>query len=229
MKFSQILAGVRAEQPASFQVGTGEDGKPILASVVLRPLSMMEEMDVEADAISDCKAKGAEASPRNPVYESARILAVLSRSVLDPDSPKDKREPFFDLGSSQAGSLDPDTLANLHAMQEAWQEECSPSYRHKSPAELMLLVKEMADNDADPFRFARYSRKTQWSLALFMARMLVLSPAFSSWPGSSSERSPTSDASDPSSPKSPGDMSNSPTGESSPEDSSSSDEDEEQP
>lgn len=204
MKFSQVSKGTRAEKAHEFTV------REFTHKILVRALSAGEEMDVEAVAIREAKKRGAEPVAGNSVFESARMMAVIADAILDPDSPSDKREPYFSLGLPEIGSLDPDTIAHLHQVQQAWQEEISPSYRHKGPADLFKLVKEVADSD-DPLVFARYSLKTQWSLGPFMAKLLapLLTRSFSS--GSSSETdSPKSESAE-LLPRSPATSSSSPT------------------
>lgn len=189
MKFSQIAKGKRAEKPHIFTFGqqlVGGVMVPIQHEVLVAPLSAIEEMDVEADAIREAKRRGAEPVAGNSVFESARMMAVIHAAILDKDSPPGAREPYFALGLTEIGTLDPDTIAHLHQVQQAWQEEISPSYRHKNGADLFKLVKEVADSD-DPLVFARYSLKTQWSLGPFMAKLLRPSLTSSSSSGSSSE------------------------------------------
>jgi hypothetical protein len=206
LKFSQVALGTRAEQKTKFLY----DGKE--QSIVIRPLSQAEEIDVESDAIRAAKAKGAEAVPGNPIYEATRMMAVIEKAILDPDSPAQAREPYFDGGVTQIGEmLDTDTIAHLHALQQAWQEECSPSFRHKTSAELLKIAHTLSEDEHDPLAFARYSLKTQWSLGPFMARLLRGSPVFSSFSGSNSAPSPDSTASAPSPTSDPRDTSNSPT------------------
>lgn len=195
MKFSQVAAGTRAEQKATFVHGKREDGSPAEHAILLRPLSQSEEIDCEAEAMGASKLKGGKGERGEPIYEATRMMAVIARAVLDPESPVDKREAFFDLGIRQIGGLDPDTIARLHQLQQAWQEECSPSFRHKTTADLLALAHTLSEDEHDPLACARLSQKTQWTLLPFMARLLRDSPVFKSFFGSSSETLPASAAS----------------------------------
>lgn len=185
MKFSEIAKGTSAERVTSFRFH-GQDVK-----VIFRPLSALEETDAAAAGIRYAKAKGASPEP-GPVYDAAFMAHTLCCGCLDPDSPPDARLPFFDKGADQIlADLDTDTIAQLFEQQQMWQEECSPSTKAKSVAELFDLAKAVAA-DADPLglAYARLSPRTRWTLQRFTANLLVESHVFKPSPSSSSAETP---------------------------------------
>lgn len=190
MKFSQIAKGIAAERPSEYSVGKDEKGKDLTVHVLLRPLSALEEVEVESTAIKFAKGRGAEAEAGSPIFEEAQMASILAASVMDPDSPGNARERHFDGGLDQILScLDPDTIAFLHAEQRLWQEECSPSYKVKTASDLLHLMRLMgveSEDEDDPkvrLLYSRLSRATQWSLVRTMAVLLrssrVLKPSSS--------------------------------------------------
>lgn len=199
MKFSLVAKGARAEQAATFHF-RGSD-----VAVLFRPLSVAEEMGAEADAIKACKAVGAEAKTGQPIYEAARMVAILVAGCLDPDSPAgDARAPLFDGGSAQVcAELDTDTIGLLYEQHQVWQEQCSPSFRQKTDGQLFQIAKALAEDEHDPLAFLRLSPKTRLTCAIFMAALLRKLHAFNSPSGGSLDSSPPSDGSEPKSPSSP--------------------------
>jgi len=102
---------------------------------------------------------------------------TIAIACLDPDSAADARTPTFDGGAAQVLDLDNDTILVLFEQQRLWQEECSPSVRHKSTTDLFKLAKEVAESD-DPFRYVALSQRTRWELQHFTAALLHKSPVF---------------------------------------------------
>lgn len=207
MKFSLVSKGARAEQASSFRFRNEE------VLVLFRPLTLAEEMAAETEAIRACKTAGAEPKPGTPIYEAARMAAILVAGCLDPDSPPGARTSLFDGGSDQVcADLDTDTIGLLYGQHQAWQEQCSPSYRQKTDGQLFTLAKQLAeDAETDPLAYWRQSPKTQLSLLHFMGALLRRSLVSSSTPGGSSDSSPTRSGGEPSPPSPPEASSNSPT------------------
>jgi hypothetical protein len=186
VKFSQILLGTRAEKPAKVSLAGGGT-----ADVLLRPLDATEELAVLSSARLEAEAKGhKDPKDGDAIYDSLLAAHTLAVTALDPDSPPEARERFFDKGAAQVGALDPDTIAVLYEEQRVWQEECSPSIRAKSAGELVVLTKQIAAADGHGF-FLRLSPLTRASWARFSARLLVDSPGQSSLFGSPSAGSGT--------------------------------------
>lgn len=181
MKFSSletIAAGTHAERNVDLPV-PGRDAPPV--PMAMRPLSGAEDISVCAEALKMAKARGVE-SPTfgDPIYDLALWANTVAVSFVDVDSPRDKREPFFDGGAEQVlANLHPETIAYLAERQAVWQEECSPSVRAKSVGELFSLAKGLAEASDDSF-FSRLSPRTRWSLARTLARLLLKSPEASS-------------------------------------------------
>lgn len=216
MKFSLIAKGTKAEESATFRYYDKD------VAILIRPLSQLEEIDVIAAALKTCKEKGAEGKPGNAIYEAVRMAATLAVACLDPDSPPGARQSVFDLGAEQVlAELDTDTIAQLAERQDRWQEQCSPSFRHKTVKELFEMARKLGEDEHDPLAFARLSPNTQLVLARFMAALLRQSRASSSSPTSPFSRSATtSESSETESPKEES-QSDSPTNDEAAEDSGS--------
>lgn len=178
MRFSDVIRGTAAECPTHYVL----DGKKV--EVILRPLDSNEEMDVVAAAIKHCKTRGADAVAGNPIYEAGIMRATLAIACLDPESKPEARQPHFDK-EDQVGKLDTDTIAILYEQQMQWQEETSPSLKHKSVGELFDLARKVVEQD-DPLAYARLSPRTRWDLQrttgvlLLESRVLRPSPTSSS-------------------------------------------------
>lgn len=196
MKFGRIAAGTRQTKPVPFEAG-GQKYTP-----AVRALSAMEEIDVEAAAIAVCLEKKAEPKQGSPIYTRARAFAVLARAYLDPDTlALPTPEPFFEFGADAIGELDPETVAYLHEMQDAWQEEVSPGFHHKTTSELLDIVRKLAEDEHDPLEFGRLSAFTRLTLVPFMAKLLRASPVLNSSPGGDS--APSTSASSSAAPTAP--------------------------
>ncbi len=163
MKASAIARGTAAERPTSYIAGKDAKGDPLVVQVLLRPLSALEEADIEAEAIAFAKKRGAPTTENSAIYEAAFMGATLALAVLDPDSPPAAREKYFDQGLDQVLALDPDTIAQLHEQQRIWQEECSPSANKMSAVELMRLCTEIAERN-DPKAYSLLSPGMRWRL-----------------------------------------------------------------
>ena len=152
MRFSQAELGTRAERPIEFTI----KGTPV--SFALRPLTGAEEGLALSRATEYAKAKNAaKVEPGNPIFDLGLMVHALAIACVDVDSPAAARAPYFDGGAEQIfANLDTEEIAFLHARYELWQEECSPSKRAQSGAELVaMLVKIVEAEDDLPFVSAR--------------------------------------------------------------------------
>jgi len=190
MKASAIARGTAAERPTSYIAGKDDKGKDNVVQVLLRPLSALEEADIEADAIAFAKKRGAPTTPNSAIYEAALMGATIRVAVLDPDTPASAREPHWD-SLDQVLALDGDTIAQLHEQQRIWQEECSPSARKMTANELMKLTTDIAESD-DPKAYSLLSPGIRWTLQRITGLQLValrdLKPLSSSPEGTSSSK-----------------------------------------
>lgn len=197
MKFSTVVQGKRAERPYLFRY----KGKDV--PVVLVPLAAIEEMDAEGEAIAASKLRGEEPKAGHPVYESARMIAILARGVMDPDSPIDRRESTFDGGPAQiARELGAESIGSLYEQHRAWQDECSPSLRAQTPEQMLVLLDRLIEEDEhDPFAFLRPSPQTRLTCTRIMARRLRSSRERSTSDGTPPGGSPTEGSASPSKPE----------------------------
>jgi hypothetical protein len=178
MKFSTIVKGKKAERLTTYRL-FGQD-----VQVIVQPLSALEEIDVASTAMAFAKSKDAEPKAGDPVYEAAFMARALILACMDPESSPAAREPHFDGGTiEQVLSLDPDSLAMLFEQQRLWQEECSPSIRTMSPAELFAAVKRVAEDDgplASAF-YGRLSHHTRLTLLRFTGAQLLKLQELKPW------------------------------------------------
>lgn len=188
MKFSLVKHGTRAEKPASFKFYEND------VAILLRPLSLAEEIDTAAAAIAMATAKKSEPKPGNAIYDAALMAATLHVCCIDPDSSPEARTSVFDGGVDQVlKELDGDTTALLYEQQQIWQEECSPTLHKVSLGELFNITKKLAEDEHDPLAFLRLSPRMRVTLARFMAALLRTSQVLNTEPGSSSASTRASD------------------------------------
>lgn len=180
MKFSQLAAGVDQSRTVEITL-RGKLCKPLV-----RPLTMLEEVDVVAYAIKAAKEKGAEPVKGNEIFDAATMAKACHLAYLDEDSPANARQPFFDEGPEAVLTLDKDTIALLFERQEIRQSEASPAFSVTSGPELMGIIRELVDGEGqrDPFFLLRFAPTTRLALVRTMAVLLaeshVLKPSSTS-------------------------------------------------
>ena len=182
MKFSQAELGNRAERAIEFTI------KGVPVSFAIRPLTGAEEGLALSRATEYAKSKNAtKAEPGNPIFDLGLMVNALALACVDVDSPPEARTLYFDGGAEQIfANLDTEEIAFLHARYELWQEECSPSKKARSGAELIaLLVKIVEAEDDLPFVQARPG--TLWTLLRITGSLCLSSPGLRSQLGSRSD------------------------------------------
>src|SRR6266566_8978362 len=120
-KFSKVVLGKRAEKEVSLpSVDGGDETYP----AVMRPLDGLEEEDALVRARARAIAKGIE-NPKlgEPIYDMALMVETIAVSVLDIESPKDNREPFFDEGPEQVRAYGREAISYIYQLQQTWQDE----------------------------------------------------------------------------------------------------------
>lgn len=176
MKAKAYLAGTRAERDIDIPMPNGERVK-----AVLRALSDAEESETIAAATRDARAAGIEgAGHGEPFFDRAMRFHTLRIAVLDADSPKDAREPFF-ASVDEVGQLHPEATLYAFHRWEILQAEVSPLKRTESFEDLAHACVELAkDGDDYPF-FCGLSPSTRASLARFTASHALNSPELKSF------------------------------------------------
>lgn len=161
-----------------------ETGELVLDLIVL---SGGEEAEALARARAFAKGKGVDApKPGDPEFDLGLMVHTLLLACLDHSSPAGAPAPFFVSPDEILQHLDRERIAHLYAMQQAWQEELSPTTKALNEEQILQLVIEAADAE-DPLRF--FEKLPPGTLArcfLFTARQLRTLLRLRSEPGSSS-------------------------------------------
>lgn len=124
-KFSQVAKGATARKRVSF---TLMDGTAVECAVI--PLLVEADAEILAGARKHAMDRGvADPKDGDPLYEQGIWIHTIVRGCVDPDSPENAPQPFFDGGAQQilhpTLGLDRDRIAFLFEAQQAWQDECS--------------------------------------------------------------------------------------------------------
>ena len=169
MKFSNVLLGKRAERPISFEF------RGIEHKTATRPLDGMEEGLALARATAYAQEqKALEAKPGTPLFDLGYMANVVALAYVDIDSPEDARVSYFD-SVAQVLSLDGELLQYLHARQETWQQECSPTKATMPAGELINTLVRIVEREDDLF-FAAMRPGLQLSCLRITAKLLLNSP-----------------------------------------------------
>lgn len=164
---------------------------------LVRAVSAFEELEAARTAHEEARKRGMgtpEAGDER--FDVPRWAAIVAKAFLDADSPIEGREPYFET-VAEVLDLPLDSISYLFQVQQAWQEEVSPSYKARSIPELIEAVKKVAETDGEVF-FSRCSPLMQLHLSRFMASRLVSSPSMTSpstSPSSGSTARPSSGSS----------------------------------
>lgn len=152
-------------------------GAPIAFAV--RPTTGTEEGVILERATEYAIARhAAKVESGNPLFDLGIMLHTLAIVCVDPDSPPDNREPFWDAGADQiANAMDTEQIAWLYAVFERWQDECSPTVRSMSGPALVQRLVDIAGADGDDARFFDGMRLgTLVILLRTTAKLLLTSP-----------------------------------------------------
>lgn len=171
MKFSEVKQGTRSERPVTLE------HRGVTHRFALRPMTGDEEGLALSRATAYAQGQHAiEAKPGNPLFDLGYMANVLAITSVDEDSPPEARQPYFDGGASQIlAELGSEDIAYLHARQELFQQECSPTRSRMSGAELTAeLVRIVEAEDDRPF--SRLRPYAQWTLLRTTGALLLNSP-----------------------------------------------------
>lgn len=186
MKFSSIIKGTKARKTIELSlVGVDEPVK-----IGIRVLRADEEADTIANATSYAKSKGSDAAaPGDPLFDLALWANRAAIGCIDPDSPAESPQPYFDNVEQILSSelLTGEHLAYLNDLQEVWQDEHSPYEKDCSNDEMLRRIAKIGSGDSGPFFALRPGMR--WSLVHFLALQHVASLVLRSQLGSTSQES----------------------------------------
>jgi hypothetical protein len=169
LKFSQVVAGKRAERPITFEF------RGVTHTALVRPLDAMEEGQALSRATAYAQEhKALEAKPGNPLFDLGLMSNIVALAYLDPESTENAREHYFD-SVAQVMSLDGELLQHLHARQEIWQQECSPTKANLAGTELLNALVKLAEDETDS-SFLSYRPFTQLTLIRTTAALCLSLP-----------------------------------------------------
>lgn len=192
MKFSQAVRGKRAEKLVEVPGLRTPAGEPVRCA--MRPLTGAEESAVAEGARAHAASKGnPNAGSGNELYNIGRMAHTLAIGCLDPESPIERREPFFDGGAAQVlAELHIEAITFLWEHFELWQDECSPFEYKLTDEQLFARAQEVAAPGGET-SFISMSPSMRWLFTHSMARLLSSSLAHKSSSGSPSESAPTTE------------------------------------
>lgn len=190
--FAQVEQGALAERPIGIPC-IGRDGKPIELKSLVVPLVGEEDSTAIAFGRKHAVRGGvADPTPLDPLFDLGHQAAIVALAFKDPDSGEaGKREPTFASADEVLGGLTRETITFLFSQFQAWADECSPTRRSMSVAEILAGIRLIAEEGDDGQRFfAACGPSMRWSLVHSMAKQLVSLLETKSPSGSSS---PTTD------------------------------------
>ena len=139
-KFRDIAQGALARRPVEFPLPSGR-----VITVAVVPLFGESEAAVLKDARAFAQARGIpDPKDGDELYELGRWIAVIVRGVIDPESPEDNPQPFFDGGAAQIlderTGLGREWIALLFEAQQAWQDELAPRPKEMGAVEYFQAI-----------------------------------------------------------------------------------------
>jgi len=169
LKFSQVVLGKRAERTITFEF------RGVRHNALVRPLDAIEEGLTLSRATAYAQEhKAIESKPGNPLWDLGLMANIVALAYLDPESPENAREHYFD-SVAQVMSLDGELLQHLHARQEIWQQECSPTKATLHGGELINALVKIVEDDSDA-SFLEYRPFIQLSLLRTTAALCLSLP-----------------------------------------------------
>jgi hypothetical protein len=168
-KFSKVVLGTRAEKEVKIPA---VDGGEESYTALVRPLDGLEEEEVLVRARSRAIEKGL-TEPRlgEPIYDMALMVETIAVGVLDIESPKDARQPFFDEGAEQVRqAYGREAISYIYQLQQTWQDEVSPTLlKLDSKATVEAMITIGGPNEVEARRFLEQCRP---GLLLSLARSM---------------------------------------------------------
>lgn len=128
------------------------------------------------------KELGGSDSENDLGFQFAFAVEALLVSAIDPESPTDKPERFFESADQIRDSLDRERILYLSAMQRAFQERISPRTKSMTMFEYYeeigrLMAAEEAGASLDEIPFWTWPRNTQTSFLATLVSQLRSSQA----------------------------------------------------
>lgn len=181
--FSKLVLGRRVRKLAKlplagarYDIDRGDWEGPS-AAVALVAITEAEYGDALGKARKYAQERGvANPEPGDDLYERGLMIHTLAAACIDPDSPEDAPQPFFDGGAAQilaSDTLTPEIVGYLYGLQQQHQDEHNPLVKDLSPAEFMAAVIKTAGGD--PSFFVSSRPGTQWSFVRTLASLRVAS------------------------------------------------------
>ena len=139
-KFRDIALGPLARRAIEFPLPSGR-----IVKVDVVPLFGESEAAVLKEARAFAQERGIpDPKDGDELYELGRWIAVIVRGVVDPDSPEDAPQPFFDGGAAQIlderTGLGREWIALLFEAQQAWQDELAPRPKGMNAGEYLTAI-----------------------------------------------------------------------------------------
>lgn len=187
-KLSQIALGKRARKPLTFML---LDGVEVTAA--LRPLDGDDHADILTAAAASMPT-GVEAKEGVPAFDFAVAGETIARAFVDPESPPEQPEPFFDGGVKQVRArLDRDRIFWLYEQQKTFQASLSPLKQALSPDEFFSAIVMLAESEEgqDELPFATWAPALRVSFTRTLASLLLSSQMDRSSTGSGDETAPS--------------------------------------
>ena len=209
MKFKDIQQGTQAREPIELEIAGAK------VTVDMRKLSIGERDTVLREARAAARMRNVE-NPRDgdALYDLQIKVRTLAIALVDPESAKEKPEPYFESADQILTSpiLGDDVIEYAFARWEHFADANGFYKKRMSIADITEMLKELGGADEnDPLAMARAASKfcelspaMQLHFALYTARLLwsSLQSKSSSSPPSSTELSTpsptTSDSAEPS-------------------------------
>lgn len=195
-RFSKVIAGTRARVEgtlplpgASIDPDTGKwEGRT--ERIHLRALNDNEHSDVLRDALAFAKSNGVE-NPEDgdPLYEQGKWIHTIARACIDPESPEDNPQRYFDGGADQIHQseiLTPEIIAYVFEQQRVHQDDVNPLTKTFTTEDYEKAIKQVAGGNLGFFVSMR--RGLQWTFTRTLASQLLASRASSSSPTPPSEK-----------------------------------------
>lgn len=163
-KFSEIAKGVTARRSFTFTLPSGTDCTVDLAIILGENDALILRKAKEFAEARDVK----DPKPGDPLYELGIWVNTIALGVVDPDSPIDAPQPFFDGGVPQIldekTGLGREWIALLFQAQQAWQDHLAPRPKEMGPNEFLAHIIQIAEAPSDAeLPFSRWRPALQGS------------------------------------------------------------------
>lgn len=179
-KFRDLEKGATARKPVTFMTLTGKEAKA--------EFRIMSGADYEETvAAATARMRNVAGTHDEIMLAFALDCETVARALIDPDSPPDKPEPFFENADEVRNALDRDRIFLLASEHRGFQESTSPLVREQTVEEFWKSVIEHSEAKPDAeLPFEDWPRPTQRVFVRTMAAQLALLRQLRSLPTSTS-------------------------------------------